>query len=421
MKSFAIYILGCKVNHYEATYVRQELIKNNYQEVSFNEKADIYIIFTCCVTNTAESKTRKYINRAIKNNKDAYIAVVGCYAQLNSDKEEFKNYDLIVGSNNKSQIVEHILNNKKANLVNKDIINDFEPLKIDDYPGRSKAFLKIQDGCNQYCSYCIIPYARGKERSKNFDDVINEAKVLAKKYPELILTGIHTGRYNSNGKNLYDLMSELLKIEDLKLLRLSSIEINEITDDILKLFSNPKMSRNIHIPVQSLNNDVLKRMNRPYTYEEYLNRINYIRDLYEDISISTDLIVGFPDESNEIFEDILNHLDEIRFSFIHVFPYSRKKGTKADKFDNHIDQNEKKIRVNEIITKQKYYTNLYHEKFINKIVNIYIEKTDDKYSYGYSREYFYVKIKGIFNTGEMIEVKILEVNDDNIIGEYVTK
>ena len=419
MKTFAIYILGCKVNHYEATYVKEKLIENNYQEVNFNDSADIYIIFTCCVTNIAESKTRKYIHRAKRNNKNAYIAVVGCLPQIKPN--DFKEYDLIIGSNNKEEIVNYILNKKRANLVNKEIDNKFEDLIISSYPDRSRAFLKIQDGCNQYCSFCIIPYSRGKERSKNHLTIINEAKNLLNNVNEIVLTGIHTGRYNDGEYNLYDLLKELLKLDNLKTLRLSSIEINEISDELIELFKDKKFGKNLHIPVQSMSDEILKLMHRPYTYEYYKDRIEYIRKQIPKISISTDLIVGFPYETNELFDITYQRLNEIKFSFIHVFPYSRKKDTLADKYDNHLSKEIKKERVNKVIELSKKISKEYNSRFLNQIVEVLIEKNDKNNSYGYSKQYFYCEIKGKYNIGDIIKVRIIDVNNDKITGEYVSE
>lgn len=419
MKSFAIYILGCKVNHYEATYVKEKLLENNYQEVNFNDKADIYIIFTCCVTNVAESKTRKYIHRVRKNNKDGFVVVVGCLPQIKPN--DFNEYDLVIGSNNKEKIVEYIINNKKANLVNNDINNKFEDLAISSYPDRSRAFLKIQDGCNQYCTFCIIPYSRGKERSKNHVSVINEAKNLLNSVNEIVLTGIHTGRYNDGEYNLYDLLKELLELDNLKTLRLSSIEINEITDDLIELFKHPKFGKNIHIPVQSMSDEILKLMHRPYTYEYFKERIEYIRSKIPNISISTDLIVGFPNESDELFDITYERLKGIKFSFVHVFPYSRKKDTVADTYENHLNKNIKKDRVNKVIELSKKISKEYNSSFIGEIVEVLVEKNDKNKSYGYSKQYFYVEIDGIYNIGDIIKVKISNVNDDKITGEYVSE
>lgn len=416
MKTFAMMVLGCKVNDYEATYLRNKLL-NDYKEVAFKEVADIYIIFTCCVTNIAEAKTRKMLHRARNLNPKAYIVAVGCLAQIRGKNEEFKDIDLVIGSNHKDEIYDlinkHFIGNKLEEL-NKP---KFEKLFFDYYPGKSRAFLKIQDGCNQFCSYCIIPYARGSERSGNYDDLIHQANLLSKTNKELVLTGIHTGRYFDGKNHLYDLLLGLNEIKELKTIRLSSIEINEISNSIIDLMkNNDKLAHHLHIPVQSASNKILKLMNRPYTIEEYINRINYIRKEIPDISISTDLIVGFPLEDDETFEETLNNLSKIKFSFIHVFPYARKKGTKADSYSGHLDSSVKKQRVSKVFELEKNIEIEFKKSFINKKLELLIEKKDDQYVYGYVKQYFYVKAKGSGNIGDLVDVIIEEVNELEVLG-----
>lgn len=406
MKSYAMMILGCKVNDYEATYVRENMNKYFY-EVSFKEKADIYIIFTCCVTNTAEAKTRKFIHDARRKNESAFICAVGCLSQIKSDSDTFKEIDLVIGSDKKNKIVDLIKDGIKQNLVNKEISKNFEELYINSYPNKSRAFLKIQDGCNQFCSYCVIPYSRGRERSANFESVINQAKELSKTTNEIVLTGIHTGRYNDGKHNLYDLLCDLIKIDNLETIRLSSIELTEISDDIIALMkSSNKLAHHLHIPVQSCTNEVLSLMHRPYTIDEFKNRIKYIRTQIPDISISTDLIVGFPNETDELFEKVINELNEIRFSFIHVFPYSRKSGTVADKMEGHIDPKIKKQRVKSVIDMQKPITKEFNESFTGKDVEILIERNKDDFAYGYSKQYVYCKIPGNHNIGDIVKIRL---------------
>ena len=253
---------------------------------------------------------------------------------------------------------------------------EFESMFISNYPNKSRAFLKIQDGCNQFCSYCIIPYARGNERSESHTKLLKIAKDLSKNYKEIVLTGIHTGRYNDNGYNLYNLLCDLIKIKSLKIIRISSIELNEVTDEIIDLISNnPKIAPHLHIPVQALNDHILMTMHRTYTLEEFKERIKYIRSKIKDISISTDLIVGFPGETSKIFKTYFNELDDIKFSFIHVFPYSKKNRTLAAGLKNQIDPNIKKQRVNQILQYEKDITYKYQNRFINTIMEVLVEET----------------------------------------------
>lgn len=420
MKNLAILSLGCKVNDYESIYTLESL-KDSFHIVDFNEFADIYIIFSCCVTNTAEAKTRKMIHKARRLNKNGFICVVGCFSQTKSKEPVFSDVDLIIGSKYKDKVPEFIKNGIKGNYV--EDLNDleFESMKINDYPGKSRAFLKIQDGCNQFCSYCIIPYARGNERSEDHNRILDIAKDLSKTYNEIVLTGIHTGRYNDNGYKLIDLLNDLLKIDTIKTIRLSSIEINEINDEIIDLMSSTnRIAHHLHIPVQSLNNEILYKMNRPYTIEEYIKRINYIRNKIEDISISTDLIVGFPYENDSIFNSYFDMLDKIKFSFLHVFPYSKKDGTKASNYESQIVEHIKKERVNKIYSYQENITNNFNRSFIGQNLLVLIENNDGEYSYGYSKNYIYTKIKGVYNTGEIIEASIKDIINNILIGEYVS-
>lgn len=419
MKTFSMMILGCKVNDYEATCIKNELLKS-YHYVDFKENADIIIIFSCCVTNVAEAKTRKFIHHARKNNPHSYIVVVGCLAQIKRDLKEFDDINLVIGSSNKDRIVELINDGINCNMVEDLVEPKFEELYLDSYPGKDRAFLKIEDGCNQFCSYCVIPYARGKERSANHTTILAQANKLAKNYKEIVLTGIHTGRYNDNGYSLYNLLCDLVKIESLERIRLSSIEISELSDEIIDLISsNDKIAKHLHIPVQACSNEVLKLMNRPYTIEDYINRVNYIRSKVKNISISTDLIVGFPNETDDIFESSLKNIELIGFSFIHCFTYARKKGTKADSMDGHIEEYVKKLRAKKVANLQKNITYKFNSSFINKTLDVLIEKCEDGHSYGYASQYLYVDIKGDFKVGSIIKTKIIEVND-KIIGEYVS-
>ncbi|MCR4634026.1 MAG: tRNA (N(6)-L-threonylcarbamoyladenosine(37)-C(2))-methylthiotransferase MtaB [Erysipelotrichaceae bacterium] len=416
MKTYAMMVLGCKVNDYEATYVRENMNKY-YKETDFKSKADIYLIFTCCVTNTAEAKTRKFIHAARRNNPEAFICAVGCLSQIRSESEVFDDVDLIIGSDQKDKIVDLIRQEERKNLVSSSISADFEHLYIESYPTKSRSFLKIQDGCNQFCSYCIIPYSRGRERSADHEKILEEAKILARENKEIVLTGIHTGRYNDGDFDLYRLLKEMVKIEELETIRLSSIEITEITDGIIDLMAeNKKLARHLHIPVQSCSNAILKAMHRPYSIEEFIERISYIRERIPDISISTDLIVGFPGEDQELFNETLENLEKIRFSFIHVFPYSRKSGTAADRMDGHIDPRIKKGRVKQIMDFEKSYTRDYYSSFIGKKVEVLIEKSNNGISSGYCKQYIYIDIDEDLTVGEIYDVIVDEVNEEGVKG-----
>ena len=416
MKSFAMMILGCKVNDYEATVLKNKLLENGYKEVSFKEKADIYIVFTCCVTNTAESKTRKMVHRARNTNPDAYVVAVGCLVQIKGDSYDFDAADLIVGSKDKDKLFDLIDKNVKSKIVSP-LNNDFNNLTLESYPGKSRAFLKVQDGCNQFCAYCIIPYARGRETSGRHEDIIKQARILSKSSKELVLVGIHTGRYFDGEYHLYDLLKELCEIEELETIRLSSIEVSEINDDIIDLMAtNNKLAHHLHIPIQSGSDEILKSMHRPYTIKEYKDRITFIRSKIEDISISTDLIVGFPGESEELFNETINNLKDIEFSFIHVFPYARKTGTVADKLEGHIDEKIKKERLYKVENMQEPLTIKFINKYKGHNLKMLVEKKDNDYVYGYTKQYFYLKAKGDGNVGDVVNVVVDKVSSGEVLG-----
>ena len=409
-------VLGCKVNDYEATVLKNKLLEQGYKELSFKDRADIYIIFTCCVTNTAESKTRKMIHRARNNNPNAYIVAVGCLVQIKGASSDFDMADLIVGSKDKDKLFD-LISSKTTSKIVSPLNSNYTDLKLETYPGKSRAFLKIQDGCNQFCSYCIIPYARGRETSANHKDVMMQATLLSKTAKELVLVGIHTGRYNDGEYHLVDLLKELNDLDSLETIRLSSIEITEINDDIIDLIANSnKLAHHLHIPLQSGSNQILKLMHRPYTIEYYKDRIAYIRQRIPDIAISCDLIVGFPFENEKLFQETLNNIKDIGFSFIHLFPYARKKGTLADKMENQVPGNIKKKRLDEVALLQKDITLNFIKTFINKKLKMLVEKQDSDYVYGYTKQYFYIKAKGKAIIGEVIDVYIDKVDENEVLG-----
>lgn len=417
MKTYATMILGCKVNDYEAHSFKEAMDKE-YLEVSFKEKADIYVIFTCCVTNTAESKTRKFIRQARRANPDAYIVAVGCYAQTGSDNKVFEEVDLIVGSKHKKDLKTLIDKHIKDNLVEDLSDVSFEDMYIDHYKGKTRAFLKIQDGCNQFCSYCIIPYARGKERSMRLEDALMEARRLANSSKEIVLTGIHTGRYFDGRHDLSDLLKELLKIDGLFNIRLSSIEVTEISEEIIEMLAKKgKLAPHLHIPLQSGSDKILKLMDRPYTLKDFKELVFKIREKVEGISISTDLIVGFPNETEKDFKDTLDFLKELKFSFIHVFPYALKKGTKAASFKDQVSEDVKKQRVKMVMELDRMVAQPYYDSFVGKAVEVLVERSHDGYSFGHSREYVEVKIKGQYTNNQIVRVKISKCTGRLLYGE----
>ena len=412
-------VLGCKVNDYEAHYLQEQLDKD-YIQVGFNEEADIYIIFSCCVTNIAESKTRKFIHRVKKEHPHAYTVVVGCYVQSKHDDEVFKDVDLLVGSSHKDQIKEYIDKMIKKDLYEKNISPCFEELFMSDYKGKTRSFLKVQDGCDQFCAYCIIPYARGRERSGEFNKLIAQAQRLSQHSKEIVLTGIHTGRYRDGEHDLADLIFELSKIKELSTIRLSSIEITEINDRIIKQMQGGKLAHHLHIPVQAGSDHILKAMRRPYTISEFLDKIGMIRRAVPDILISTDLIVGFPGETDEMFEETLAFIKKAAFSFIHCFPYAKKSGTAASNMDDQVPGDIKRQRVKRVAELQTTITADILSRYIGKQVTVLTETYKAGFTSGHSKEYLPVSIMGKIDSGKLVKVRIINVKNGRIVGEVNT-
>ena len=415
--------LGCKVNIYEAEYVTNLLKENNYTIVDFEDKADIYIINTCSVTNESDKKSRKMINRAKKNNKDAIIIVMGCYSQVSPEEIEA---DIILGNKDKSKIIE-IIEDYMRTKERKKIIYDltkveFEKMEITKFENHTRAFVKIQDGCNAFCSYCIIPYARGRVRSKNCADVINGVtKLVEDGYKEIVLTGIHTGRYGIDINNsLEELLEELVKIPNIYRIRLSSIEINEITPKIIKLIKeNNVMAKHLHIPLQSGSDKILKLMNRRYTKEEFINMVNNLKEI-EDISLTTDLIVGFPNETEEEFNETLETLGIIGFTKIHTFPYSKRKGTPAASMDNQIEPEIKKERVHKVLEISNNSELNYYKNNIGKEYDGVVEIHSSGEILVHTSNFIPVVINDItVNNNDVVKVKITEIKNNKVYGKVV--
>lgn len=427
MTTFAIATLGCKVNTYESQGYESALLEKGYEQVSFKEKADVYIINTCAVTNTAGSKSRQKIHAAIALNPEALIAVVGCYAQTASEQlEQDANIDILLGSDGKSRLADMIeegLRKKRPQKLIHDVrkVNVFEALPIHRFEHQTRAFLKIQDGCNQFCSYCIIPFARGAERSLPEDEVLAIARSLSESgHREIVLSGIHTGRYgNGINSSLCQLMKRVVKeIPKLQRIRISSIEMNEITDELLEFIKGEeKIARHLHIPVQSANTTVLKNMNRPYTIAWFMERVDYIRSLIPDISISSDVITGFPQESEEQFQDTLDNIARMRLSFLHVFPYSRRDHTAAAQMSGHLENKIKKERASRLANLSKQLYTAYKQNFIGKEVSVIFEKEKDGKLIGHSSEYLEVAAAApLAWLHTMHTVRITALDGDLLVG-----
>lgn len=415
--------LGCKVNIYEAEYVINLLKQNNYTIVDFEDKADIYIINTCSVTNESDKKSRKMINRARKNNSGAIIIVMGCYSQV---KPEEINADIIIGNKDKSKIIDLIEEYKETKEKKKVIYDltkvEFEKMEITNFENHTRAFVKIQDGCNAFCSYCIIPYARGRVRSKDFEDVITEVtKLVEEGYKEIVLTGIHTGRYGIDiNSSLEELLNTLVEIPGIYRIRLSSIEINEITEGIIKLIKENKvMSKHLHIPLQSGSNKILKLMNRRYNKEEFINKVKVLREI-PGISLTTDLIVGFPNESEEEFNETIDTLNKIKFTKIHTFPYSKREGTPAASMENQVSPEEKKRRVHEVLKISNKYEEEFYKQNIGKTYDGVVEIHQNKEVIVHTSNFIPVVIddKNIENN-KVVNILIENIKDSKVYGKIV--
>lgn len=422
---FYIYTLGCKVNTYESNVMRDKLINSGYIESNDEKSADIYIINTCTVTNTSDNKSLKMIRRVLKNNPNSIVVAVGCMTQVNYNLLKDLNVSIILGNSGKSKIVDYIEEYRKNRkpIINVENIMDksFEDMCLNNF-NKTRAFVKIEDGCENYCSYCIIPFARGKVRSKKPDVVIEEIKNLVKDgHKEIVLTGIHTGHYGADLDNYSSskLLKDIEKIDGLKRLRISSIEITELDDEFMDVLSNSKiLVDHMHIPIQSGSNEVLKLMNRKYDKQYFIDKIEKIRSIRPNISITTDIIVGFPGETEEMFKETIETVNKIRFAKIHVFPFSLRKGTKAEELPNHIDENTKKKRVKELMELSKKLEIEYFNKFIGKDIEFLPEMYKDGYLIGHTGNYLSIKCKGTIKDLNIIKkVKITYLEYPYCIGE----
>lgn len=426
----AIYTLGCKVNTYESEYALKEFIKKGYEITDFSDdKADIYLINTCTVTNTSDAKSRKMIRQARKRNPKAIVAAMGCFTQIRDNDNAIMDYvDVVIGNTDKSKIVdliEEAIRTKKKVLNINDVTNaDFDDMEISNFNTRTRALVKIEDGCENFCSYCIIPYVRGKVRSKNPEKVLGEVKKLVKNgYKEIVLTGIHTGHYGADLDNydFSDLLTELEKIDGLERIRISSIEIVELNDKFLEVLKkSEKVVNHIHIPLQAGSDHVLKLMNRRYDKAFYLERIKKIKEIRPNIAITTDVIVGFPNETEEDFNETLEFVKEVDFAGGHVFPFSSRNGTPAAKMQGQLTKEEKHKRCKRLIALLDEQEEKYYKKHIGREVIVIPETYLDGYLTGHTDNYLKVKFKGCEELiGKIIKIYIEEYKDKVLIGKVL--
>ena len=403
---FNIITFGCKVNQYESNMMEENMLSSNFFYEENKDLADIIIVNTCSVTNVADKKCLKMIRRIRRENPDSLLVVAGCSSQNNQEVYKKLDIDILIGNKDKSRIAdiikEYIKTEKRYVKFYNERNLEFEDMQINDY-NHNRAFIKIEDGCDNFCSYCIIPYVRGSVRSKDFSKVISEAKSLADhNHKEIVLTGIHTGHYLNNNHDLTDLINELSKIDNILRIRISSIEITELNDKFLSMLEkNKKVCDHLHIPLQAGSDEILKRMNRKYDLKYYEDKINRIRSIRPDISITTDIIVGFPYETDELFNSTLDFAKKMNFSKIHVFPYSKREGTSAASMPNQVDDKIKKIRVKKLMELSDKLEKEYYDKFKGKDLDILIEECDNNVSIGHTSNYLMVTLNECLTVGEI--------------------
>ena len=436
MKKVAFYTLGCKVNQYETEAMLEMFKKDGYEQVGSEEFADVYVINTCTVTHMSDRKSRQYIRRMKKKNPDAIIAVVGCYSQVSPEEIlEIEEVNLVMGTNERRTIVEEIKKlqevegNKKASTVD-DImkVRAFEEIEVSQSNGRTRAFMKIQDGCDRFCTYCIIPYARGgKVRSRDIESIVNEAQTLADNgYKEVVLTGIHVASYGKDLKEsnmkLLDVIKRINEIDGIERIRTSSVEpilfTDEFVNEVLKM---EKVCPHYHLSLQSGCDETLKRMNRRYTTEEYKAIVKKLREKIPNVAITTDVIVGFPGETNDEFNKTYDFLRDIELSQMHVFKYSPRKGTPAATMENQIDPQIKQFRSDQLISLSKTNFNKFASTFIGSEMDVLFEQNivDNKYE-GLTPNYIRVVVESDKDIqGNILKVKITDVKDEYVEGILV--
>ena len=429
MKKVSFCTLGCKVNQYETNAMEQAFIKSGYKVVEFGEVADVYVINTCTVTNMSDKKSRQMIRKAKQLNKDAIVVATGCYAQVSKEKlEEIEEVDLILGNNEKKEIIKYIEDFEKEKLIHlEDVMHQKEFIDFGTtlHMEKTRAVIKIQDGCDRFCSYCIIPYARGRVRSRKIESIIEEIKALAKnEVKEVVLTGIHIASYGKDFKeniSLIDLLEEINKIEDIERIRLGSLEPTIINEEFLERLSKlDKICHHFHLSLQSGCNETLKRMNRKYTIDEFETVVKLLRETYKDVILTTDIIVGFPGETDEEFEKTYGFLKQIKFYKMHVFKYSRRKGTKADLMDNQVSSDIQEQRSKKLLQLSDNNQKKYNEEYVGKKVKVLFEEQDGEYLKGHTQNYLVVKVINdsleSYNN-RLIEIKIIGLIGEELIGE----
>ncbi len=429
-KTVAFYTLGCKVNQYETNAMKQKFIEKDYEIVDFEEAADIYVVNTCTVTNMSDRKSRQIIRRAKESNKNSLLVVTGCYAQVAKDElEKIEEIDIVIGNQEKKDIVTFVEEKQKEKIEKvSDILYEksFAEFGASTYTDKTRAVIKVQDGCDRFCSYCIIPYARGRIRSRKPEEVIAEIEQLAKKgIKEVVITGIHLASYGKEYKphiSLLELLKEINKIDGIERIRLGSLEPTLMTKEFIEgLVKLEKICDHFHLSLQSGCDETLQRMDRRYTAEEFEEGIKIIRENFPNVSLTTDVIVGFPGETEEEFSKTYEFLERIKFYKMHVFKYSARKGTKAAVMQNQITGEIKEKRSNKLIELSNKNQKEQNQKYIGKEIDVLFEEQDGEYIKGHTTNYIMVYVKSEDKTLEdtIRKVKITNALDEHLIGKCI--
>jgi threonylcarbamoyladenosine tRNA methylthiotransferase MtaB len=435
-KTVSLHTLGCKVNHYETEAIWQLFKEQGYERTEFDHAADVYVINTCTVTNTGDKKSRQVIRRAIRQNPDAVICVTGCYAQTSpAEIMAIPGVDIVVGTQDREKMLGYIEQyreeRKPINAVRNIMKNRvYEELDVPAFTDRTRASLKIQEGCNNFCTFCIIPWARGLMRSRDPQEVIRQAQQLVDAgYLEIVLTGIHTGGYGQDFKdyNLAQLLRDMeAQVKGLKRLRISSIEASQLTDEVIEVLQNSEIVVNhLHIPIQSGSDTVLKRMRRKYTMEFFAERLEKLKVALPDLAVTSDVIVGFPGETEEEFMETYNFIRDHKFSELHVFPYSQRTGTPAARMEDQIDEEIKNERVHRLIALNDQLAKEYASRFEGEVLEIIPEERfkdgeGDNLYVGYTTNYLKVVFEGSEDMiGKLVKVKITKAGYPYNEGQFV--
>ena len=425
-KYIASYTLGCKVNQYDTEAVVEQFKTNGYEEVAFDEVADVYIVNTCTVTHLSDRKCRQMLRKTKKLNPNSILVAMGCYAQASGEKikEDVPEVDLIVGTNKRSEIlnlVEAYHNHQEAyNYVSNIMdVEEFEELQISSMGEHTRVYLKIQEGCNNYCTYCIIPYVRGKIRSRKLENVVQEAQRLVEAgFKEIILTGIHVLAYGKDLGNvtLLDAIRKVHDIEGVERIRLSSIEPVVLTEEFLQAIRTlPKLCHHFHLSLQSGSESVLKRMNRKYTAQEYKESVQRLREVWKDVAITTDIIVGFPGETEEEFQETVEFVKEIGFAQVHLFPYSKREGTVAAKMKNQVESaiKDERMKVLKQVTLESQ--DAFLDEHIGKEVEVLFEKSEAGMAHGYTSNYMKVQVDTELNLENTVAKVYIEARENELL------